>query len=369
MPQEPGPPRRDPGTAFPFHSTALLFWLLAALAPSVLTRNPLYLAVALGLMTITHQVLAKRSPTAGAWGSFARLAIFFVLVTLAINVLLGAGGETTIFELPAWKVTGDEGRILFQVGGPVTLESLLFGLTTALALLSVILALATFNTLADHYQLLRSLPDFLYQTATVVSIALAFMPQLVEAQREIREAQALREHRIRGLRDLLPLVMTLLAEGLERAITLAESMEARGFAGPPRGRFGELLPRLLIALGLGLLAIGAVGRGLWPESGAGLWMLAAGGLLLAGTLYGLGRRVRRSRFRSQAWRPRDTWLAGISLAALGGFTALVLADARPLHYELFPQAHWPPFEALALVPMLAFLAPLVLFHPSRSEAP
>jgi len=75
---------------------------------------------------------------------------------------------------------------------------------SGLALASLVLVFATFNTVVDHYRLLRMVPAAFYHAAVVAAIALTFVPQMVASLQDIREAQALRGHRFRGLRDLLP---------------------------------------------------------------------------------------------------------------------------------------------------------------------
>lgn len=357
----------------PFHSLALCAWLFVAMLPSLLTSNPIYLGVALLLVGWNHRWLARRSPDAAAWGAFARFALFFVLFTLVFNVLMGGAGETVLVELPAWKVSGEDGATLFRVGGAVTLESLVFGLVRAGALLLVIHALATFNTLADQAQLLRGLPRWLDQATTVVSIAVVFMPQLVAAQKDIREALALRGHRLRRLRDFLPLILVLLGEALERAMGLAESMEARGYSGPAVERGRQRRPRQLIALGLLLLAVGAVAGDLgadadtpsigggWPTAALGLGILA---ILVA--LRQLGRRSHRTRYRRELWRPRDSGLTALSLVASALLLGLYFRDRTPFFYPVFPRLEMPTAELAILLPLLAILGPLA-FHPDEPE--
>ena len=115
------------------------------------------------------------------------------------------------------------------VGGPITLEVVIAGAVSGLMLLTILVVFAAFNSVVDHYQLLRATPAFLFQAGVIISIAITFVPQMVISAREIRQAQRIRGHRFRGIRDLLPLVIPLLANSLERAIQLAETMEARGF--------------------------------------------------------------------------------------------------------------------------------------------
>lgn len=351
----------------PFHSRALFIWLLAALLPSVLTRNPFYLLCSLLLVAAVHRRLGKLSPTAGAWSGFARLAVIFLLFTLAVNVVLGGRGATVLVELPAWRWIGSDGRVLFQLGGAITAESLTEGVISALALLSVIYALAAFNALADHSQLLRDLPTFLYQGATVVSIALTFLPQLVVSQRQIRQAHALRGQHIRGLRDLLPLLVTLLAEGLDRAMSLAESMEARGFSGPPRAPRLRRLLRVGIAVGLGLLLAGSVLHGL--RRSGGLALLVAGGSVLALTVWRLGRDIQRSRYRRRRWRAVDSALVALALLSGGSLLGLYLRQRGLFHYQAWPAVQWPGWDLRIVLALLPIAGPMVLYRqPNRSLA-
>lgn len=346
----------------PFHSRALFIWLLCALLPSVLTRHPLYLLSSLLLVAWVHLRLGKLSPTAGAWSGFARLALVFLFFTLAVNVLLGGRGSTVLVQLPAWRWTADDGRVLFQLGGAITAESLVEGLISALALLSVIYALATFNALADHSQLLRDLPAFLYQGATVVSIALTFLPQLVASQRQIRQAHALRGQHIRSLRDLLPLLVTLLAEGLDRAMSLAESMEARGFSGPPRSPGLRRVLRGGIAIGLGLLLAGSALHGL--RRPGGLPLLVAGGAVLAGVVWRLGRDVQRSRYRRRRWRSVDTALVSLALLSVGALLGLYFQRRSLFFYQAWPALRWPGWDPRALLALLPIAAPAFLYRPA-----
>ena len=127
------------------------------------------------------------------------------------------------------------------IGGPITLEGLLYGLSGGASLFAVLLVFATFNLALDSHRLLRWLPSGLYQAGLVVSIALSFIPQLMSSLQEIREAQRVRGHQFRGVRDWIPLFVPLITTALERSLTLAESMEARGFGGiaPPSNESGR----------------------------------------------------------------------------------------------------------------------------------
>jgi energy-coupling factor transport system permease protein len=364
--------QRSPGgetalPAAPFHTTSLVVWLVAALFPAVLTRNPLYLLLCFSLLVLVHQRLAHHAPAASAWGGLLRLSLVFVLFTLVFNMLLGGYGETVLFKLPAWRVLGEGEQVLFQLGGPVTLESLVFGLSTAVVLTIMLLALSTFNTLVDHYQLLRGLPGFLVQAATIVSIAFTFIPQLFQAQKEMREALALRGHRVRGFRDLMPLLLNLVAEGLERAMALAESMEARGFSGPALSPRAQWIPRALIALALGLGLGGFLLREIEQHALLGLFLLAMGATVLTSTLWYLGRRTERSRYRRQTWHRRDSALVILSLLAVIALSGLYGFAPERFAFNLLPRVGWPPFDPWVAAPVLLLTAPMFLLPRRREE--
>jgi energy-coupling factor transport system permease protein len=355
----------------PLHTGALVLWLFAALLPTVLTRNPWYLALTLAAAGAMRRVWVRDSRAARTWGRFLRFGLVLGLVSLAFNLLIGGAGETPLLSLPQfrWQIAVQAQPVtLIEVGGPVTLEALIYGLTNAIALLTVLLALSTFNILVDHYQLLRRIPRFLDQSATVASIALTFVPELVRAQQEVREALALRGYRLRRLRDLPPLFVILLAEGLERSINLAESMEARGFSrrSSPGGRGLELLRKAAIAGALAMLAAGSFASSYWPGTPWGHVFMAAGVALLLGTIWRVGRGVRRSRYRREIWRRRDSVVAGASLVAIAA-----LLTAWTLHRGLFvfnpyPKFARPPFDPVP-VAALALLAAPVLAGARRAE--
>jgi energy-coupling factor transport system permease protein len=345
----------------PFHTATWLLWLLAALLPTLLSKNPWYMLLLLAIAGADYYLLGRGSPVAQSWGLFLRLGLFLVVFSVAFNLLFSTYGATELFQLPRWRLA--TGRaIIFQLGGPLTLEGLAYGLANGLSLMVILMTLATFNTLVDHYLLLRSIPRFLYQTAVIISIAITFVPLMVVAQREIREAQALRGHRFRGLRDLPPLFIALLVEGLERAIGLAESMEARGFGGRVSASAvrRELLFRAAIAFSLFILLAGAFALAYFPLKWPGGLLAALGAGILLLSLWLIGRSVERSRYRRELWRRRDTVVSLACGLSLGLIALLRLADRAALSFYPYPRLSLPPFNPLVGLALLALLAPVAV---------
>jgi energy-coupling factor transport system permease protein len=187
---------------------------------------------------------------------------------------------------------------------------------------------------------------------------------MVATYREIVDAQAMRGYEPRGPRDYLNLAPLLLSGGIERAVTMSELLESRGFGGAPapaRSRLGALAP----AIGLGAFCIGvylfAVGEPL-----AALLAAMIGSALLALTVR-MGRTlgVRRTRYRPLVWRPRD-WvvLAGAAIATV----SVLLVDADAIRYEPYPTLTWPVASVPLAVGLLGLLSPaFVLLWQERKQ--
>jgi energy-coupling factor transport system permease protein len=343
----------------PLHTRAAGLWLVAALAPALVSGNPWHLMLVAAAAAVSYGVWSRRAAATG-WGAFLRLGLILVAFTVLLQPLASSAGETVVATLPAWRL----GPLV--LGGPVTLESLVYGATRGLALAAVLLVLATFSAAVDPYRLVRASPRFLHRSAVALSIALTFVPQTLAAQREIREAMALRGHRFRGLRDLVPLFVALVAGGLERSIDLAEAMEARGFgaAGAASGRGGRRIftSRALeaaIAGGLALAVAGAYGRSVWPGSPLagrlGAAAIAVGVLLVASALAAVGRSVRATRYRPERWTRRDTLVAAASAVALAAFAAAWIWRRGELVFYPYPRLEAPGLS-LWLAIALALLA-------------
>jgi energy-coupling factor transport system permease protein len=340
-----------------FHTWAWVIWLAAAAVPAFTLNNPLYMALILGAAWILYAALGRTTVVGGSWGSFMRIGLLFFVVAIPFNALSVHAGQIVLFRLPAsWPIAG----------GAITLEAVIGGAVSGLSLLTILVVFAAFNAVVDHYQLLRATPAFLFQAGVVVSIAITFVPQMVLSAKEIRQAQRIRGHRFRGVRDLLPLVMPLLANGLERAIQLAETMEARGFGNvvKPSTRRRAILSQLGTLGALLSLLIGLFLVAFYAGAKAWGWALAAlSAAAMLGLLWLQGRQVRRSRYRRLHWHARDTAVVLGSAAVVVAVLVANLVAPETLFYSPYPPASLlPPFDpfvgaALLLLTLPALLAP------------
>jgi energy-coupling factor transport system permease protein len=350
-----------------YHTITWLLWLLAALLPAMLTRNPLYLIILLLAVAVDYNTIGRLSAVAGSWRLFLKAGLFLAAFSILFNTLTVHYGETVLFTLPRFTLTF--GRVTFlDLGGNITLEALTYGLANGLSLIAILLIFATFNVLVDHHQLLRSIPAFMYQTAMIASIAIAFVPQMVSSLRDIREAQAIRGHRFRGVRDLLPLFIPLLTTGLERAIQLAESMEARGFGSNvgSGSRKRELAHRVLIVLSLFGLLAGAFWYSYYRANrGVGAVIVLVSILALAGNLIAMGRRVERSRYHRELWRRRDSIVSAASIISIATIASFWLVDGGALLFYPYPSFSLPSFNLIIGLALLTTIIPVLVAPQKR----
>ena len=334
-------------------------WLLGAALPPLLTRNPLYLLLDLLAVLLLMQ---QSGGEAGRWRSLLKLASWIVLLSVPFNALTVHYGRIVLLRLPAsWPV----------VGGPMTLEAMAYGLSTGLALLALFQAFAVFNLRVTTSAMLRLVPPFLFEAGLVAAIGLSFMPQLLRSVSQVRESQQLRGHRFRRIGDFLPLVMPVLAIGMERSLELSESLAARGFGGhrqAPTAAF-RTANALLTTAGLFGLTAAVAMAAYRPEWRLLAWSLGlASALLLAALFHIQGKSVSRSRYVSYRW-DRDALLVAIAgLVPAAAMMAWRLFHPTALMYYPYPPySPWPPFDPLVGL-AVAFLAAPAVLHGTTEPA-
>jgi energy-coupling factor transport system permease protein len=335
------------------HSLAWLAWLVAAVAALSATRNPLYLLLAVACLALVGAALPdepSRLPRPFAAWKFGGLLIG---LAAGFNALTSHYGETRLFTIPGQMPL---------LSGDVTLEALVYGATNGLALAGLLGAFWVLGQALPVRALVGLIPRAFYPLAVVATIAVTYLPATLRQFQQIREAQAVRGHALRGLRDWPPLFMPLLVGGLERALQLSEAMTARGFAsqGEPAGSaLQRAWPRVAMLVGLLLLAGGWVMRlAGWVEWIS--WFALGGGIGLIGLgLWATGQRYPRSTYRPPPWRAGDTLtLAGALLVLAAMWLPLPGLGSAALWYSPYPQLALPPFDARLGLAVLGLLGRL-----------
>lgn len=341
------------------HPGAWWFWAMGLAAAATATTNPLLLLMIVGIAGVTVSLRRSDHP----WSRSFRLYLFFglliVVIRVVFRVLLGGGyGTVVLLDLPEIPLPGWVAGITLL--GPVTLESVLAGLYEGMRLATIVICVGAANALANPKRLLKSMPPALYEIGSAVVVAVALLPQLADSLRRVRAARQLRGVPGSRVGRLRGIVVPVMEDALERSMSLAAGMDARGY-----GRAGDLTPAQRRTTGVlmltGLIGI-CVGTYALLDQTAPRWLvlpgLVGGAALAAGGFWAAGRRVHRTRYRPDRWRVAEIGVSLSGLAVAAGVLGLLRGD---------PILH-PPLDAVPTVTATA-LAVVMLGIIAASVSP
>lgn len=335
------------------------------------SRSTNLLLLGLVLAVVSLVVVARRgaAPWARGFKYYLYLALFIVGIRVVFRVLLDAGvGATVLFTLP--EIPLPEAAAGIRIGGAVTAEAILAAVRDGLRLATLIVCVGAANVLANPKRLLASMPSALHEMAVAVTVALSVAPQLVESAQRIHRARRLRGDVGRRMHLMRDVVVPVATDALDRSLLLAAAMDSRG-----HGRSAAVTPgaeRATAALALGALMALCVGAYAWLD--ASVPRMLGGPLLALGVLFaGLaailaGRRVSRTRYRSDPWSTPE-WVVGACgvLAAVGMLWAASL-DPGALNPST-TSLTWPQLPPVATLAVLVGALPAVLAPPVAVSEP
>ena len=228
-----------------------LAWVVSVFVLALIFNNPVYLLILL-LSTIPLVIAAG---VRKEWASLIKYTAIFSVLLITINTLLNANGAHPLRQAPF--------RIPLLGAPAITLEAFIFGAAMSLRLLAIMSAftLLTFTIHPDDIMLVMIKLRLPYKSVLVTSLSTRFVPTLIDDAERISDVQ-----RSRGLeldsgkliqraRNRLAVIIPLLSNSLDRAVQVAEAMEARGFgSGDKRTFYKEItlsrpdIPALALAV-------------------------------------------------------------------------------------------------------------------------
>ena len=228
----------------PAPAAALLAGLAAAALLAGRTASVAAIAALLLLVCLRAPASRRRLYLVGALGS----GLAVVMVTPFVEAI----GSHVLWSGPTVPVLG---RL------DVTTEELRNGLFQGLRLTAVALAFSAYALLLDHDRLVQA-AGFARRSVLAVALATRLVPTLERDAAGLVEALRGRGVEVSGLRGRARLLAPLLAGSLERALNLAEAMEARGYGRPgathaPRPRW-RVWERLAPVAGAVAVVLGAM---------------------------------------------------------------------------------------------------------------
>ncbi|MEI8336909.1 MAG: energy-coupling factor transporter transmembrane component T [Actinomycetes bacterium] len=338
-----------------WHAVAWLGWALAAAMSVQLAPSPVYIAIIVSICALAVETHAVDGPFKRAFPALLALGVIFSLIRVVLAALTTHTGERILFSIPEATLPQLLGG--FTLGGTIETGVILDALVAGFTIIGVMAVFGALNAVISHYELVQSAPRAFHEAGIAITVALAFVPSTIESVHAVREADRARTggrvvRRARSLR----LVVPVLERGLERAVSLAESMDSRGFSHgePARGE------RVAGWLGLaGLLALAAsfvalIGR---STNSAAIFGICGGALIIAAVAVA-SRSNARARYRRRRITKADALmvaLAWISPAALG---VLTIYGNDTLTWSASPLA-WPQVGLIPVIALIPLLAPMV----------
>ncbi len=200
-----------------------LFLLLAAIiATKSLWSYVLIMSATAGI------VFASRLPLGLVLGSLRRLWLFFIIIFF-MNVLF-FDGENTIWS---WWIFGLSFAGAKQGANVVLRVALLVVLSNALTCTTAPMDLT--NALKSLMKPLKLIRVPVEDVAMIISVAIQFIPTLIEETDMIQKAQTARGARFESKKltekaaSVLPLLVPMFLSAFRRADELSIAMEARGY--------------------------------------------------------------------------------------------------------------------------------------------
>lgn len=141
----------------------------------------------------------------------------------------------TAFINPAFNHEGTTILLYFRNGNPLTLESILYGLSAGTMLVTILLWFASFHRVMTSDKFIYLFGRVLPALSLVLSMSLRFVPKFTAQMSTVAEAQRSMGRDISGgslwsrMKTAVVIFSIMITWALENAIETADSMRSRGY--------------------------------------------------------------------------------------------------------------------------------------------
>ncbi len=294
------------------HALCWLAWALSATVCVLVARNAVYVVIVVLIAALCVEMHGLGNAISRAFPVFIGLAVIFALMRVALDALTGhVDGNHAWFVTPSFDLPAIFGGL--QLGGQIQREVVLASSADAIVVVAIIAIFGAWNAVVSHHELLQMIPRAFRELGLVIAIALTFVPSTVEAVRSVREADTARTGGARRGRASRTFV-SVLQTGLDRALSLGDSLDSRGFG--HHGNTDRAERTAVSFLAIALVAVGATGAALVSNaSRVASLMLIIATLAIGGAVISGSRAATRTRYRPRPFRKLDVIIALVATAA------------------------------------------------------
>lgn len=206
------------------HPASKILWAVGTVISSFLISDPIILML-IFLSTLPFVFFGR---IIKEWSFFIKFALILSFLIIIINIFASQHGSHVIYKILSIPIIGNV---------KITLESLIFGFSMSLRLLSTISAFAIATLTINPDDLLNLIIKLKIPQRTVLTttIATRFIPSLLGDIEKIQDSLKSRAYNmdergfIRRLKKRAIILPPLISNSLDRSIQSAEAMESRGF--------------------------------------------------------------------------------------------------------------------------------------------
>ena len=207
------------------HPAVSLLYFAAVIVFAMFLMNPVCLTLSLLCSAATAVLLNGRKTVIFS----LKIVLPMALLAILINPFVNHRGVTVLGYLP-WN-------------NPLTLESILFGVASAVMLSSTVLWFSAFHTVMTSDKLVFLFGKTLPALGLLLSMSLRFVPRFTAELRAVRNAQRLLYPEKSGflprIKSAVRVLSVMISKALEDSLETADAMKARGYGLKGRTSFSR----------------------------------------------------------------------------------------------------------------------------------